>query len=158
MPAPYDDQQAAALAGLAACVRDIPRDLECGVGIYRAADGKYYYTDPQSGKNGSIDGMSLRIPKQSALTAFAHTHPAEPRVGADDTSDAFSPADVKFGKRLGVDMYLGSEKSGRVTQLTKKSRTGARGVVYGTDVGDLAKPQTDLETQALITALRSHGT
>lgn len=144
----FDDAQAAAVAGIVACLRDIPRDKECGIGVYKQANGRYYYTDPQAGTGSGIDGMRLRIPRTAALEAFAHTHPAEPTLGADDTTNAFSPDDVKWGKKMGVEMYLGSEKSGRITKMTG-SKSGPRGMRFGADVAPLP-----LETQAIVAALR----
>lgn len=145
----YDNAKLAAVAGILACLRDVPRDKECGVGVYKAEDGRYYYTAPQAGTGNGIDGMKLRLPRTAKLEAFAHTHPAEPRAGADDTSHAFSPADVKWGKKMGLEMYLGSEKSGRITQMAG-SKSGPGGIRFGADVGPLT-----LDQQALVAALRN---
>ena len=144
----YKTQDLAALAALQECRQQIERSLECGSGIFRGADGNFYYTAPQGGKSGSINGMVLRLPASATLTAIAHTHPAEPLAGENDTSNAFSAEDVKYAKRTGYDMYLGSEKSGQVTRLTPRSKSISRGRRIGETVGDYG------QTEALVAALR----
>lgn len=150
----YLTQDLAAMAALAECKQQIERALECGTGIFLRQDGKYAYTAPQSGKNGSINGMVLRLPATAKLTAMAHTHPQEPLAGQNDTSYAFSPEDVKYAKRTGLDMYLGSEKSGDVTKLTPRSTVISRGRKVGETIGTYGDPQT----AALVEALRTKPT
>lgn len=147
----YATQDLAALAALAACRQEIERSLECGSGIFRRPDGNFYYTAPQGGKSGSIDGMVLRIPSTATLTAMAHTHPAEVRAGQNDTSHAFSAEDVRYAKRTGLDMYLGSEKSGAATKLTPRSTSISRGQKVGETIGTYGDPQT----AALVDVLRN---
>jgi hypothetical protein len=133
--------QDAIIAGLRACKDTIPENLECGVGVFKRPDGTFGHTVPASGANGSIDNMPLRYPKTSTVVAFGHTHPTDERIShTDDTSDGFSPEDAKFAKRNKEwEMYLGSQKSGRITKLVPGSKKTTNGVVYGQDVGELTR-------------------
>lgn len=146
-PSPMADKQygtpeEAALAGMADCRRTMPRDAECGFGVYRDKDGAFRYTAVQtSGKGGSIDGMRLLIPSTAKLVGFGHTHP-KPGTGVgaqDDTSDALSKEDVRFAKRMGVDMFVGSEKSGQVVRYRNGDKTENHSrlgrIAYGTPIG-----------------------
>jgi hypothetical protein len=134
--------QDAIIAGLRACKEAVPENLECGVGVFKRPDGSFGHTVPASGENGSIDNMPLRYPKTSTVVAFGHTHPTDERIShADDTSDGFSPNDAKFAKRNKEwEMYLGSQKSGRITKLAPGSKKTTNGIVYGADVDALYEP------------------
>ncbi len=136
----FPSTQAAMVAALRACKDVVPENLECGVAVFQRPDGSFGHTVPASGKNGSIDNMPLRYPSSAKVVAFGHTHPTDARIShEDDTSDGFSPQDAKFAKRNKEwEMYLGSQKSGRITKLTPESKRVTNGVVYGQDVDELA--------------------
>ncbi len=137
---PHDSIEQAALAGMDSC-KKTPREYECGFGIYKAADGKFYHTDVQSGGKTGIEGMALRIPKTSTLVAFGHTHPKTDHVSLDaDMSNAFSKEDLRYAKKTGLDMFLGSEKTGQVVHykdgVTKADKHSSLGrISYGTPIG-----------------------
>lgn len=115
----------AVMTGMHTCKSTVPHHLECGFGIYKHADGLYYHTKVQNGKYGSIDKMEITYPKKARLMAFCHTHPQDPNLRSNDTSIYFSHEDIDFAKRTGLHMYMGSHKSGKVTEYihgkTKKS-------------------------------------
>ncbi len=137
----HGTMQEAALAGMDTCKRTMPRENECGFGVYQDTDGRFYFTEVQTGKEGSIDGMKIRMPSRAKLVAFGHTHPKAEHVGeADDTSHAFSPEDLSFAKRMGLTMFMGSEKSGQVVQYdhgkTKSDKHSRLGKIsYGEPIG-----------------------
>lgn len=135
----FPSSQAAMVAALRACKDVVPEEIECGVGVFQRPDGTFGHTVPASGKNGSIDNMPLRYPSSATVVAFGHTHPTDARISVtDDTSDGFSPNDAKFAKKnKGWEMYLGSQKSGRITKLTPDAKRTTRGVVYGQDIDEL---------------------
>ncbi len=131
----------AAIAGMDACKRTQPRERECGFGLYQDSAGDFYHTDAQSGGASGIEGMSIRIPKTAKLVALGHTHPRTDHVAdIDDNSNAFSKEDLKYAKRTGLQMYMGSEKSGNVVYykdgLTKADKHSSLGrISYGEPVG-----------------------
>ncbi len=129
------------------CKRTQPREHECGFGIFQQPDGSFGHTDVQEGKNGSIDGMAIRMPRTATLVAFGHTHPRGEHISdEDDTSNAFSKEDLAYAKRMGLEMFMGSEKTGQVvrykrgeTKEDKHSRLGT--ISYGTPVGPYGFPE-----------------
>jgi hypothetical protein len=144
--------QDAIVAGLRACKDTVPENLECGVGVFQRPDGSFGHTVPASGKNGSINDMPLRFPSNSKLVGFGHTHPTDAHISdMDDTTDGFSPEDVKFSKKnKDWEMFLGSQKSGRITRLAPDSKKTSKGVAYGQDVDSLYP-------EAIVAALRNKG-
>lgn len=131
----------AALAGMDSCKKSQPREYECGFGIYQGQDGKFYHTDVQTGGKSGIEGMALRIPRTATLVAFGHTHPRTDNMDVHaDTSNALSKEDLKYAKRTGLHMFMGSEKTGQVVHykdgVTKADKHSSLGrISYGTPIG-----------------------
>lgn len=164
MADPYDTQDLAALVAMSLCKRDMPREFECGFGVYRGKDGKFYHTDVQSGGPDGIDGMKLRMPSTSTLVALGHTHPRAPDSisPSNDTTNAFSKEDVQYAKKSGMPMFMGSELTGQVVRFTpgqdKVTNHSTLGrISYGTPVGPYALPETATRREALEAAYDLHN-
>lgn len=163
MSGPHDTMELAALAGMDSCKKTRPREFECGFGVYQDADGKFYHTEAQSGGKNGIEGMALRMPKSATLVALGHTHPKTEHVDPnDDTSNAFSKEDLKWAKKNGVPLYMGSEKTGQVVYykdgVTKADKHSSLGrISYGTPIGPYGLDQPVTRREALEAAYDFHS-
>lgn len=156
----HDTIELAALAGMDTCKRTMPREVECGFGIYQK-DGKFYPTKVGTGTRGSIENMPISFPKTATLVGFGHTHPkGEHLADADDTTDALSPQDVAFAKKAALLMFLGSEKSGNVVRYKHGDKTSSHSnlgrIAYGTPIGPYGLDDPEARKAQLSSAYDLH--
>lgn len=105
----------------------IAADVEYGGVIYKDRVGNYGYTVYKGRKREGTISFSLKIPEETILVAFWHTH-----AGPGDLKKYYSPEDSGTVKKYGVPFYM-SDYTGRLWILpvkhVKTSRT--RGVHVG---------------------------